>query len=105
MEAASPSAERSTITSPPSTRDFTLMGLQPPDWPIEDGYLIEIYGEPNIRCRYEPIGTHVFDPGVITAMPTINAIPAVCAARPGIVTAADLPIVTAAGLVLTNRAA
>jgi 2,4-diaminopentanoate dehydrogenase len=79
-----------------------------PDWPIEDGYLIEIHGEPNIRCRYEPIGTHVFDPGVITAMPTINAIPAVCAARPGIVTAADLRLVTGAGLVsgnLTNRAA
>jgi 2,4-diaminopentanoate dehydrogenase len=75
-----------------------------PDWPIEDGYLIEIYGEPNIRCRYEPIGTHVFDSGLITAMPTINAIPAVCAARPGIVTAADLPIVTGAGLVSAGRA-
>jgi len=70
-----------------------------PDWPIEDGYLIEIYGEPNIRCRYEPIGSHVFESGLITAMPTINAIPAVCAARPGIVTAAELPIVTGAGLV------
>jgi hypothetical protein len=70
-----------------------------PDWPIENGYLIEIHGEPNIRCRYEPIGSHVFESGLITAMPTINAIPAVCAARPGIVTAADLPIVTGAGLV------
>src|SRR3984893_2677130 len=70
-----------------------------PDWPIEDGYLIEIYGEPNIRCRYEPIGSHGFESGVITGMPTINAIPAVCAARPGIVTAAELPIVTGAGLV------
>src|ERR1700730_13145084 len=70
-----------------------------PDWPIEDGYLIEIHGEPSIRCRYEPIGSHVFDSGLITAMPTINAIPAVCAARPGIVTAAELPIVTGAGLV------
>lgn len=75
-----------------------------PDWPIEDGYLIEIYGEPNIRCRYEPIGSHVFESGLITAMPTINAIPAVCAARPGIVTAADLPIVTGAGLVSSASA-
>jgi hypothetical protein len=37
-------------------------------------------------------------------MPTINAIPAVCAARPGIVTAAELPIVTGAGLVSAGRA-
>jgi len=46
----------------------------------------------------------VGDSGLITAMPTINAIPAVCAARPGIVTAADLPIVTGAGLVSAGRA-
>jgi hypothetical protein len=49
-------------------------------------------------------GTHVFDSGLKTAMPAINAIPAVCAARPGIVTAADLPVMTGAGLVSAGRA-
>jgi 4-hydroxy-tetrahydrodipicolinate reductase len=36
---------------------------------------------------------------IMTAMPAINAIPGVCAAPPGIVTHADLPLVTAAGYV------
>jgi hypothetical protein len=31
----------------------------------------------------------------ITAVPAVNAIPAVCAAAPGIRTYADLPVVTA----------
>jgi hypothetical protein len=32
---------------------------------------------------------------MITAMPVVNAIPAVVAARPGIITYADLPTITA----------
>ena len=36
---------------------------------------------------------------IMTAMPAVNAIPAVVAAPPGIVTYADLPIVTARGYV------
>ena len=39
------------------------------------------------------------DPGVIgTAGRIVNAIPAVCAARPGVLSALDLPPVTGAGL-------
>jgi 4-hydroxy-tetrahydrodipicolinate reductase len=35
---------------------------------------------------------------VATAMRILNAIPAVCAAKPGLVSALDLPLVTAHGL-------
>jgi hypothetical protein len=66
-----------------------------PDWPIEHGYLVEIEGDPNIRCRYEPVGASMFDPGLVTAMPAVHAIAPVCAAAPGIVTAADLPMIVA----------
>jgi 2,4-diaminopentanoate dehydrogenase len=38
---------------------------------------------------------------IITSLPAINAIPAVCAARPGIVTYIDLPMLTARGFVPT----
>jgi 4-hydroxy-tetrahydrodipicolinate reductase len=37
----------------------------------------------------------MFDPGLVTAMPSVHAIPAVCAAAPGIATAADLPLIVA----------
>jgi hypothetical protein len=70
-----------------------------PDWPIEHGYVVEIEGTPNIRCKYEPIGSSMFDPGLITAMPAVHAIPLVCAAAPGIVTADQLPMITAKGVV------
>jgi hypothetical protein len=66
-----------------------------PDWIPEDGYIIEVDGEPNVRCAYRVSG----DPsggGLATGMPAFYAIPAVCAARPGIVTAAELPLVVAA---------
>ena len=36
-----------------------------------------------------------------TAMRLINAVPAVVAAQPGIVTALDLPMITGRGLVVT----
>ena len=59
-----------------------------PNWPVEDGYVIEIEGEPGVRCRLEPIGPH-FDGATTTAMPVVNAIPEVCAAPPGIVNHRD----------------
>jgi hypothetical protein len=34
---------------------------------------------------------------IMTSLPAVNAIPPVCAARPGIVTYLDLPLVTARG--------
>jgi hypothetical protein len=65
-----------------------------PDWPVE-GYVVEIEGEPSIRATLHAKG----DPtsgGLSTAMNAVHAIPAVCAARPGIVTAAELPMIVAA---------
>jgi hypothetical protein len=63
-----------------------------PNWPVEDGYVLEIDGEPSVRVRLEPIGPH-FDGATTTAMPVVNAIPAVVAAPPGIVNRMQLPFV------------
>jgi 2,4-diaminopentanoate dehydrogenase len=38
---------------------------------------------------------------IITALPAVNAIPAVCAASPGIRTYADLPLITGRGFFRT----
>jgi hypothetical protein len=67
-----------------------------PNWPVEEGWVIEIEGIPNIRCVYQNKHTDAFDPATLTAMPAVHAIPHVCAARPGIITADELPLVTAA---------
>ena len=66
-----------------------------PDWPVTNGYVIEIEGEPAVRCRIEPLEGHL-DGAVTTAMPAVNAIPAVCAAPPGIVNRMELPFVRGA---------
>jgi hypothetical protein len=66
-----------------------------PNWPVEHGYVVEIRGEPDVRVRLEPIGDH-FDGAVTTAMPVVNAVPAVCAAPPGIVNRMELPFVRGA---------
>ena len=73
-----------------------------PDWQIEDGYLIEVDGQPTIRTRVQLLPPPDFEAKtfadfmvlgmIITAMPAINAIPQVVAAPPGIVTYADLPL-------------
>ena len=69
-----------------------------PSWPVEHGYVIEIHGDPSVRVRLEPIAEH-FDGALTTAMPAVNAIPAVCAAPPGVVNAMELPFVRGAHLV------
>jgi hypothetical protein len=66
-----------------------------PNWPVEHGYVIEIHGEPNVRVRLEPIDDH-FDGALTTAMPIVNAIPAVCVAPAGIVNRMELPLVRGA---------
>jgi hypothetical protein len=66
-----------------------------PEWPVERGYMIEIEGDPGVRCRLEPLGDH-FDGAATTAMPAVHAIPAVCAAAPGIVNRGELPLVLGA---------
>jgi 2,4-diaminopentanoate dehydrogenase len=75
-----------------------------PDWPrlSEDrsGYRIEVRGAPSYTCEIEPgggVGDHN-EAGILgTAMRMVNAIPAVCAAPPGLVTPLDLPLFTARG--------
>ena len=80
-----------------------------PDWPIDFGYLIEIDGRPTIRTKLDILppddfqGTTFADfmalGMILTAMPAINAIPAVVAAPPGIVTYTDVPLPLPRGLV------
>ena len=70
-----------------------------PDWPLENGYVIEIDGTPSVRSRIEmihPEGWDAPDFGTVTAMPAVHAIPAVCDAPPGIVLAHELPLIVAA---------
>jgi 2,4-diaminopentanoate dehydrogenase len=69
-----------------------------PDWPIEHGYMIEIEGTPAFRARIEP--GEQWSGSISTALPLVNAIPAVCAAPPGIVNYGELPLIRAAYAVL-----
>jgi 2,4-diaminopentanoate dehydrogenase len=76
-----------------------------PDWPVEHGYVVEIEGQPRVRTKVEITPPPDFQATtfadymvlgmIITAMPAVDAIPAVCAAPPGIATYVDLPLVTA----------
>jgi len=76
-------------------------GLEP-EWPVSHGYTMEVHGHPNVhtRVRFTPSQEQV-DSGrmadlanPVTALPVVNAIPAVCEAAPGIRTYADLPLIT-----------
>jgi hypothetical protein len=66
----------------------TFMGPDvAPDWPTEEGYEIEIDGEPSMRCRLV-LGIHGEDHTAMgcraTAMHAIHSIPAVVAAPAGV---------------------
>jgi 2,4-diaminopentanoate dehydrogenase len=72
-----------------------------PDWPHgtnpQGGYRIEIKGSPSITVDLEIVGDdgdHNTGGLVATAMRILNAIPAVCAAPPGLLSTLDLPLVT-----------
>jgi 4-hydroxy-tetrahydrodipicolinate reductase len=72
-----------------------------PDWQLKHGSFVEIDGQPAVRSQLQIFpGPDWDEPDfmglgmIMTAMPAVNAIPAVCAARPGIVTYRDLPLVT-----------
>jgi hypothetical protein len=76
-------------------------GLEP-EWPVSHGYAMEVQGRPNIhtKVKFSPSQEQI-KPGriadlanPITAMPVVNAIPAVCDAAPGVRTYADLPLIT-----------
>ena len=79
--------------------------LVDPAWTVEHGYRIEVVGDPNLRLKLDiwPTDADLADLtkatmhsiGMrITAVPVVNAIPAVCAAPAGIATYADLPVIT-----------
>ncbi|HET7735527.1 MAG TPA: diacylglycerol kinase [Nocardioidaceae bacterium] len=77
-----------------------------PEWPkpLEgDGiYRVEIKGEPYMKVDFVHHGEHGDhnDSGMmVTAMRLVNSVEAVCNAKPGLVTAIDLPLVTGRGLV------
>jgi hypothetical protein len=79
-----------------------------PDWKIEqDGWVIQVEGMPTVTLNVgflpppdfqaETIADFMVIGHIITAMPAINAVPAVVAAAPGIVTYNDLPLVLPRG--------
>ena len=80
-----------------------------PDWPIEEGYVIQVDGRPTVRMKLEYLPPPDFEATtfadfmvlgmIMTAMPAINAIPYVVAAPAGIVTYTDLPLPLPRGLV------
>lgn len=77
-----------------------------PDWPKplqgSGCYRVVIEGSPSTTCEllmHGEDGDHNTGNLVATAMRIVNAIPAVCAARPGLLSALDLPLVTGLHLV------
>jgi 4-hydroxy-tetrahydrodipicolinate reductase len=78
-----------------------------PDWesppPGADGcYRVQIKGEPMMQVDFThhgEFGDHNVSGMITTAQRIINALPAVVAAKPGLVRAIDLPLVTGRGLV------
>jgi hypothetical protein len=73
-----------------------------PDWEVAMAYVLEVRGDPQITLRVDVLPADLVNfrledvsamGASITAMPVVNAIPAVVAARPGIVTYRDLPTV------------
>ncbi len=81
-----------------------------PDWEIDqDGWVIQIDGRPTVTAKIGFLPPPDFEAEtmedfmvlghIMTAMPPINAIPAVVAAAPGIATYNDLPLVLPRGTV------
>ncbi len=82
---------------------WRLGNAMEPDWPTEEGYVVEVDGVPSVRARFAiQYPANLTDFGVATANPAVNAIRAVVAARPGLVTADQLPLIMASGLVATR---
>lgn len=80
------------------------LGAIDADWPEpQHGWTLTLEGEPSVHAhlltmaslsRPQEMADHVRAASVATAMQVVNAIPLVHAAPPGLVTAADLPIVS-----------
>jgi hypothetical protein len=83
-----------------------------PDWKVEHGYLVDVQGFPCVRTKLQIFPPRDFQARsmadfmelgmIITSLPAINAIPAICEASPGIRTYVDLPLITGAGFVPTG---
>jgi 4-hydroxy-tetrahydrodipicolinate reductase len=84
-----------------------------PDWKIEqDGWVIQVDGQPTVTTKVGFLPPPYFQAEtledfmalghIMTAVPPINAIPAVVAAPPGIVTYNDLPLTLSRGWVPRN---
>ncbi len=73
-----------------------------PDWPTGNGsYRVLIKGVPAMQCEFEfqdEHGDHAVGGVLLTATRIVNAIPAVVAAPPGMLTSLDLPLITGKGL-------
>lgn len=78
-----------------------------PEWPTGSGcYRVVIKGFPRMSCELEfedEHGDHAVGGVILTATRLVNAIPAVCAAAPGLLSALDLPLVTGRGLYRGDR--
>ena len=91
---------------------WTVGGEEPPHWPKPmHGWTLTIEGDPSMRTHFLSVASwernvsmteHVRAASVATAMQAVNAIPAVCAAAPGIATMADLPLIRS-GVGFGNR--
>lgn len=79
-----------------------------PEWPTGNGsYRVIVSGFPKMRCELEfedEHGDHAVGGVVLTATRIVNAIPAVCDAEPGLLSALDLPLITGRGLYRPPRA-
>ncbi len=70
-------------------------------------YRVLIKGTPSMRCEFEfadEKGDHAVGGVLLAATRIVNAIPAVCGARPGLLSVLDLPLVTGRGLRSARRA-
>jgi hypothetical protein len=68
-----------------------------PDWTPQHGYQIEVEGAPSIKTVVHCTDAGTAYSNFYTCMTAINAIPAVVAAKPGLVIASDLPLIVAKG--------
>lgn len=71
-----------------------------PNWPFEGPieYIVEIEGDPSVRCHLTPIEADTTEPGLVwNAMNCINALVPVCEAEVGIRTSLDLPLMRGEG--------
>jgi hypothetical protein len=72
-----------------------------PQWWSRQGYGVEVKGQPDYRLHLDlsdPSGRQARPALFGTAMYMVNAVPAVIATRPGLVTALDLPLIRGAAV-------